>query len=116
MSSTIKLLTCNYFLHCFIPNWIGISFALNTNFKITSGGETIFLSDVSGNVIDTMHVPEMDQDISYGYYNDGGGALSLFNDPTPGESNSGAEAFTDTHQIRSSPVQVDLKMSFSIYL
>ena len=66
---------------------------LHTNFKITSGGETIFLSDVSGNVIDTMHVLEMDQDISYGYYNDGGGALSLFNDPTPGESNSGAEAF-----------------------
>ena len=40
-----------------------------------------------------MYVPEMDQDISYGYYNDGGGALSLFNDPTPGESNSGSEAF-----------------------
>ena len=66
---------------------------LHTNFKITSGGETIFLSDVSGNVIDTMHVPEMDQDISYGYYNDGGGALSLFDDPTPGESNSDSEAF-----------------------
>ena len=67
--------------------------SLPTNFKITSGGETIFLSDGSGNVIDTMQVLEMDQDISYGYDHDGGGALSLFNDPTPGESNSGAEAF-----------------------
>lgn len=66
---------------------------LHTNFKITASGETVFLTNGDENIIDTMFVPEMEQDLSYGYHNDGGGALSLFSDPSPGSTNEDAEAF-----------------------
>ena len=66
---------------------------LHTNFKITASGETVFLINGNENIIDTMFVPEMEQNLSYGYHNDGGGALSLFSDPSPGETNENADAF-----------------------
>ena len=66
---------------------------LHTNFKITASGETVFLTNGNENIIDTMFVPEMEQNLSYGYHNDGGGALSLFSDPSPGETNENADAF-----------------------
>ena len=66
---------------------------LHTNFKISSSGETVFLADTNENIIDTLFIPEMEQDLSYGYHNDGGGALSLFSEPTPGLSNESADAF-----------------------
>jgi hypothetical protein len=66
---------------------------LHTNFKITASGETVFLTNGNENIVDTMFVPEMEQDLSYGYNNDGGGALSLFSDPSPGETNENVEAF-----------------------
>ena len=66
---------------------------LHTNFRITSEGETVFLSDQENNLIDTMFIPEMEQDLSYGYYNDGGGFLALFNEPTPGATNNTSESF-----------------------
>ena len=37
---------------------------LHTNFKITSSGETVFLADEESNFIDTMFVPEMEQNLS----------------------------------------------------
>ena len=66
---------------------------LHTNFKISSNGETIYLSDQDFNIIDSLFVPNMDKNISYGYQNDGDGALVLFSDPTPEASNDASQGY-----------------------
>ena len=66
---------------------------LHTNFKITSSGETIFITDEESTFIDTMFVPEMEQNLSFGYFNDGSGTLGLFDNPTPGTTNNYSESF-----------------------
>ena len=66
---------------------------LHTNFKISSSGETIYLSNQDLNILDSLFVPEMEQNLSYGYQNDGVGALALFSDPTPEASNNTSQAY-----------------------
>ena len=61
---------------------------LHTNFRIRSNGETIYLSDQGSGIVDSMYIPSLSGDISYGYQTDGNGEMTLFNDPTPGYSNS----------------------------
>jgi len=61
---------------------------LHTNFKISSGGETIYLSNQSEIIIDSLFVPEMEENISFGYQNDGNGVFQLFDNVTPGYTNN----------------------------
>ncbi|HJX70695.1 MAG TPA: CotH kinase family protein, partial [Bacteroidales bacterium] len=61
---------------------------LHTNFKIKSSGESIYLFDHSGVLMDSMHVNEMIADISQGRKPDGHDSLIFFADATPGGPNN----------------------------
>ncbi|MHB1315459.1 MAG: lamin tail domain-containing protein [Christensenellales bacterium] len=58
-----------------------------TGFKISSLGETLILTDSSGNVMQELKVPELLTDVSWG--KDAKGAFRYFAQPTPGAVNSG---------------------------
>ncbi len=68
---------------------------LHTNFRIKSDGETVYLSNQVGEVVDSMNVPSLSSNVSYGYQTDGVGELTLFNDPTPEYSNSMSNGYYD---------------------
>lgn len=59
------------------------------NFKISANGETVFLSDPKGNVVDQVYVPSMDMDCTYARRNDGGMEWAVLED-TAGRSNNNA--------------------------
>ena len=60
---------------------------LHTNFKISNGQESVYLSNIEGTIIDTIGVVFIPNNLSYGRYPDGNGSLHYFDQPTPGESN-----------------------------
>jgi len=62
---------------------------LHTNFKIKSEGESIFLSNTEGIIVDSISAIQLNGDISYGRSPDGSSSFSYFNIPTPGEANGG---------------------------
>lgn len=64
---------------------------LNTNFKLTSGGETVFLENSSGTLIDRVEFPAISAGQSYGRYPDGSSNLAISGTPTQGVTNGGTE-------------------------
>ncbi len=65
--------------------------ALHTNFKLSSGGEDITLTEQDGrSVIDELTYAPQTTDVSQGRNPDGSENWQSFSSPTPGESNSGA--------------------------
>jgi hypothetical protein len=63
--------TCNKYCH--------------TNFKLSSKGETITLTDPNGNIINKFSYPETSNDIAYGFI---GNNYKLLDSPSPGEENT----------------------------
>lgn len=63
---------------------------LHTNFKLSSGGETLFLSDPNGATIDSLTIPELTTDQSFGPKPDGSSTNVVFLTPTPNASNNNA--------------------------
>jgi hypothetical protein len=59
----------------------------HTNFKISSGGETLFLSNPGGILVDSVDLPALPSDVSYGRQPDGGVNWFYFLTPTPGSVN-----------------------------
>ena len=59
----------------------------HTNFKISSSGEPITLTDNFGNVVDSFPATIIPQNFSYGRQNDGSLTFVIFPEPTPGTSN-----------------------------
>ena len=59
---------------------------LHTNFRISSNGETIILSDESENVLDSIFIDELETDMSFGRQLEGTN-WRTFSDPTPWGSN-----------------------------
>ena len=56
----------------------------HTNFKLSSKGEVITLSDRNGNIISKFTYPNISNDLAYGYIN---GGYNYLNEPSPGEEN-----------------------------
>ena len=63
-----------------------------TGFKIDADGDTLFLFNPQGQLIDSVIISPIPPDYSIGRKPDGMGAWNIFPEPTPGESNS-TEAF-----------------------
>ncbi len=59
-------------------------------FKISASGETIYLTAPDGSDIDTLAVPELATDVTYGRFANGSSDLALLK-PTPGKSNDAAD-------------------------
>jgi CotH kinase protein/Lamin Tail Domain/Fn3 associated/FlgD Ig-like domain len=60
----------------------------HTNFKISSSGETLLLSDAVGTELDEVDVIQLTSDISYGRQPDGSENWFLFDESTPENPNS----------------------------
>jgi len=60
----------------------------STNFSIKTSGETIYLSDPSGIIIDTLTIVDLEPNMSVGKLNDGTPSNFIFTIPTPGSSNN----------------------------
>lgn len=60
---------------------------LHTNFKISSSGEMVMLSDSNGNIIDSIYVNEMPSNLSFGRIPDGGIDWKILNEPSPQSEN-----------------------------
>lgn len=60
---------------------------LHTNFKLNGDGESVFLFDDSGQMIDSMQFPELHRDHSYGRWCDTCSSSRIFLKPSPGLSN-----------------------------
>ena len=57
----------------------------HTNFKLSSNGETVTLTDKTDNIINKFTYSKTTNDISYGFL---GGKYTLLNSPTPGTKNN----------------------------
>ena len=64
---------------------------IHAPFNISKDGESIVLSDPSGNILDLVNVPALDADTTYGRYSDGSATLDVLK-PTPKEKNQLGEA------------------------
>ena len=71
------------------PSFIysGVSEALSTNFSIATMGETIYMFDPAGTMVDSLYVPLMQPDMSAGKFTDGVNPSRIFLSPTPNQSN-----------------------------
>ncbi|MBL7876750.1 MAG: lamin tail domain-containing protein [Cyclobacteriaceae bacterium] len=86
---------------------------LNTNFKLTSSGETVFLENASGVLIDRIEFPELSAGQSYGRYPDGSGNLSISGATTKGVTNGNSQAPAIV-RVERSPVVPALNQSVTI--
>ena len=64
---------------------------LHAAFKISAAGETVYLTAPDGSDIDTVVLPELDVDVTYGRLPNGAAEFALLN-PSPGKSNGAADA------------------------
>lgn len=61
---------------------------LHTNFKLSSEGETLIITNPQGNRIDSSTFGMIGSDVSFGRQPDGSNFWYLFSNPTPGDSNT----------------------------
>lgn len=83
-----------------ILNCNDLATGLNTNFKLTSTGETVYLENASGTLIDRVDFPELKGGQSYGRYPDGSPNLKISGNSTKGFTNgeSGAPVITNVNR------------------
>lgn len=65
---------------------------LNTNFRLSSSGETVFLENAGGTLIDRVTYPALGDGQSYGRYPDGSGVFAISGTITRGASNGDSQA------------------------
>jgi len=83
---------------CSDKNRTDINFPLHTNFKISSGGETITLTKPNGDIEDSYAAVILPQNFTYGRQTDGAAVLVYFSVPTPGATNNTSTGYTDVLQ------------------
>ncbi|MCD8005532.1 MAG: CotH kinase family protein [Oscillospiraceae bacterium] len=62
---------------------------LHTNFKLSGGSETVYLTAADGTLIDSVELPDVKTDLTYGRYPNGTGDFTVLT-ATPGKSNANA--------------------------
>jgi hypothetical protein len=73
---------------CSDKNRTDINNDLHTNFKISSGGEVLTLTNPNGTLTDSYPAVIIGDNISYGRQTDGASTLVYFLEPTPWQSNT----------------------------
>lgn len=68
---------------------------LHTNFKISSAGEQITLTDPNGTLVDSYAPIVIPQNYTYGRQTDGSSTFVIFPEPTPGQTNNTSQGFTE---------------------
>lgn len=93
------------------PSWLTVSgnSYLHTNFKISSGGESVYLWDDKKMPMSFLKVKDLMLDHSVGRATDGAGELANFIEATPGSSNNDVTAYIDGYLEKPT---FDLKAGF----
>ncbi|MBX9850490.1 MAG: CotH kinase family protein, partial [Cytophagaceae bacterium] len=86
----------NYFA---TPGWFTAPPAgqvyLHTNFSLNAGsGETVTLANPSNTIINSVFVPALQANNTYGRFPNGGASFSLLNPPTPNANNGTSTSYT----------------------
>lgn len=68
----------------------------HTNFKLSKEGETLYLYDTQLALVDSLAIPALPEDQSYGRFIDGSEAFYYFTAPSPGASNNGNTGYSFT--------------------
>jgi len=79
---------------------------LHTNFKLSSNGDDLILSDQDENVLDSIFTGTLETDMSFGRYFETSSWV-LFAEPTPGSSNS-----TSSYAGALSPIEFSMASGF----
>ncbi|MEI6851590.1 MAG: CotH kinase family protein [Bacteroidota bacterium] len=81
-------------LYSVVPSWFNFgASSLHTNFKLSSSGESLVLTNPAGSTIDLLTFPAIHTDHSYGCQPNGGALHKLFALPTPNASNNASTGF-----------------------
>jgi hypothetical protein len=75
-----------------IINCNDLGAGLDTNFKLSSSGETIYLENASGTLIDKMEFPALDNGQSYARFPDGSAYLAISGNTSKGITNGNSQA------------------------
>lgn len=70
----------------------------HTNFKISLEGETVYLINSSGGLVDEMTSEPLWSDVSFGRLGDAGASLSILDIPSPGSTNTASATISFSHQ------------------
>ena len=78
---------------------------LHCSFKLSSQGETLILSGSNGQTVDSVDIPALESNVSYGRVNGEWQQLSAI---SPGYENSeeGIAAFQNTRTVEDSPLRI----------
>ncbi|MBQ1537936.1 MAG: CotH kinase family protein [Ruminococcus sp.] len=77
-----------YIIYCGVGTASGVQGA---SFGLSKSGETVVLSDAGGNAVETVNVPALNDNTSYGRAPDGGDQFAVLTSLTPGSSNPADE-------------------------
>ncbi|NLB63102.1 MAG: lamin tail domain-containing protein, partial [Fibrobacter sp.] len=67
---------------------------IHSNFKLASAGESLYLSNAKANLIDMVHIPALEAEISWQRSTDGATVWAMSHKATPGASNHPSYATT----------------------
>lgn len=83
-----------------VPDWFPIHSGrfMHTNFKIDPDGETLYLSSPDSLLMDSLTIPRIPLNASFGRVTDGAPTTGTFPVATPGESNNTSQAFTNGYE------------------
>jgi hypothetical protein len=83
-----------------VPDWFSAStgISLHTNFKISYKGEGIYLSDDSGIIADSLKIPRIPLNSSFGKTTNGAASTGIFLKATPGTSNNSSQVYTNGYE------------------
>ncbi len=78
------------------PSWFQStpSSYYNANFKLGKAGETLYLFDSAGNIVDQVTYPELRNDHSYGRIPDGSSTFCFMDEATPAEENNSSICYS----------------------
>ncbi len=92
---------------------------LHTNFKLDRSGETVLLTAPDSTAVDSVRLPALPAEVSYGRTPDGGDVWRMLAVPTPGAANNSTEylgeaeppSFSQPGGLYSAPVTLQLSVS-----
>ena len=84
---------------------------LHTNFKLTSKGEEILLTDNNGNQIDYIRANSLSEDLSYGRQTDGSSQIERLLSPSPNGSNNTVNSVSASHESGYYAADIDLTLA-----
>jgi hypothetical protein len=96
-----------------VLNCNGLGTGLNTNYKLSSSGEVVYLENADGKLIDKVEFPAMVDGQSYGRYPDGSALLTISGVVTKGSSN-GDSVTPTVSEVTQTPLVVGLNENVTV--